>query len=284
MQTRLSAATLALVLTSATAFAQGPPSAPTDAEMERFLRKARIVSTKRIGIGVTESVRAVLSDGAVTHDAHIQVVDNYRSEVRSAKGIERHFRDSWRYNIAAYRLDRMLDLRLVPVSVERYWKGRAAAFTWWVDDVMMDERKRQEKALVAPDHECFTQQSQALRMFDQLIENTDRNLGNTLYSSDWRIWAIDHTRAFRRSSHPETVAEITSIDGRVLDRLAALDFKTLKQAIGRYVDTPAIRKLLSRRDVLVAHYGSLSDGAVAARRGPPAGCITRRANAGPSFR
>ena len=36
-----------------------------------------------------------------------------------------------------------------------------------------------------------------VRVFDQLIGNIDRNVGNLLITSDWRIWAIDHTRAFR---------------------------------------------------------------------------------------
>jgi hypothetical protein len=245
--------------------------------METFLEKARIVSTKRIGVGVTESVRATLSDGTFTHDAHIQSVDLYKAEFRTPKGIERNFRDNWRYNIAAYRIDRMLDLRLVPVSVERAWRGRAAAFTWWVDDVMMDEGKRIAKSLVAPDYRCFSQHAQTLRMFDRLIENTDRNVGNTLYSKNWRMWAIDHTRAFRRSPQPEMVADLTLIDRRVLDRLAALEFRSLKAAVGKYVDGAELRKLLSRRDGLLAHYAALPSHALVDRPDPSAGCAVRRA-------
>lgn len=100
MPTHILLAALVLVGASATAISQGPATGLTDAEMEQFLRKARIVSTKRIGLGVTESVRATLSDGSRTHDAHIQIVDAYKSEFRSARGIERNFRDSWRYNIS----------------------------------------------------------------------------------------------------------------------------------------------------------------------------------------
>ena len=38
---------------------------------------------------------------------------------------------------------------------------------------------------------------QIVRLFDQLIYNIDRNLGNLMITNDWTIWAIDHTRAFR---------------------------------------------------------------------------------------
>lgn len=266
---------LSFVLASATAFAQGPAPTPTDAEMEAFLRTARIVQVKNLDIGVTGSVRATLSDGTLTHDAHIQVVDAYKAEFRNAKGqLELNFRDNWRYNVAAYRLDRMLDLRLVPVSVERPWRGRHAAFTWWVDDVVMDEGKRMRKSLVAPDYGCFTRHAQALRMFDQLIENTDRNLGNTLYSSTWRMWAIDHTRAFRTSARPPDLTDLTSLDPALLDRMAALEFRALKKAIGRYVDGPQMRKLLSRRDALLAHYAALPADAMVTRPDPSLGCAT----------
>lgn len=33
--------------------------------------------------------------------------------------VEYNFRDTWQFNVAAYKLDRLLDLRLVPVTIER---------------------------------------------------------------------------------------------------------------------------------------------------------------------
>ena len=37
----------------------------------------------------------------------------------------------------------------------------------------------------------------SLRIFDELIQNRDRNTGNLLWTTDWKMWMIDHTRAFR---------------------------------------------------------------------------------------
>ena len=39
-------------------------------------------------------------------------------------------------------------------------------------------------------------QLQVVRVFDELIQNRDRNQGNILWTSDWKMWLIDHTRAF----------------------------------------------------------------------------------------
>jgi hypothetical protein len=78
------------------------------------------------------------------------------------------------------------------------------------------------------------------------------------------------------------VADLTTIDRRVLDRLAALELRSLKAAVGKYVDGAELRKLLSRRDGLLAHYAALPPNAVVERPDPSAGCAVRRANAASS--
>ena len=138
---------------------------------------------------------------------------NRSTNLVTSKGTERNFRDSWTYNVAAYRVARLIDLRMVPVSVERIWNSQAAAFTWWLDDVAMDEEKRMKDKVQPPRTACWLEQMHLMRMFDELIENTDRNLGNVLYTKDWRLWAIDHTRAFRRSSVPPKLATLRASTG-----------------------------------------------------------------------
>ena len=253
---RLAVFAVVAACAAAAPFAQAPATPPTEAAIEQFLRDGKIVRTRSAGKGVTGSIRATLTDGTLTHDAQIQTVDESKREFSTAKGVERDFRDSWTYNVAAYRLSRLLDLRMVPVSVERRWNGRDAAFTWWVDDVAMDEEKRMKEKAQPPRSDCWLEQMHLLRMFDELIENTDRNMGNILYTRDWRIWAIDHTRAFRRSSTPANLAKLTRIERGVLQKLQALDFPTLKKEVGRYLLDSDIRTLLSRRDALVKHFVS----------------------------
>ena len=120
-------------------------------------RKRKCCARAAAGKGVTGTLRATLSDGTITHDASIQTIDESMREFRSNRGTEFNFVDSWRYNVAAYRLDRLLEIGMTPPSVERNYQNKPGAFTWWVDDVLMDEGARlkdegggAERAVVEP--------------------------------------------------------------------------------------------------------------------------------------
>jgi hypothetical protein len=244
----------------------------TDQQIELFLKKGKVVKTRGAGKGITDSVRATVSDGTLTHDVHIQVIDERKSEFRTKQGLERDFRDSWEYNIAAYRLDRLLDLRIVPVSVQRNYNGRPAAFTWWVDDVLMDEGERLKKDVKPPDLTCWNQQVRVLRVFDQLIANTDRNLGNLLITTNWRLWGIDHTRAFRRGSEPASLGNLTQVDRTMLKKMKELTRDTLKKELGGYIGSPEISALLARRDAIVKLFESRGEVVLYDRQPPEQGC------------
>jgi hypothetical protein len=142
------------------------------------------------------SWRAGLADGTLRHDASVVTEDGSGPTTRN-----------YRFNVAAYELDKLLGLSLVPPSVERTVNGRPASVTWWVDNFAMNELDRRRKGIDPPDPDRWSRQVQAVRVFDELISNTYRDTAPPLYlnsvwdnlliTTDWTIWIIDHTGAFR---------------------------------------------------------------------------------------
>ena len=167
-------------------------------------RERRSRHDERLDVGITGSSRATLRLGAEEHDAHFQAIDE-RKAIFEARGTELGFRDAWQDNLAAYHLDRLLGLDMVPVTVERSVRGKRGALTWWIDDVILNEQARVAKKVTPPDPTSWNAQTLILRVFDELIANTDRNQTNLLIDKHWKVWMIDHSRAFRRT--PDLKAE-----------------------------------------------------------------------------
>jgi hypothetical protein len=241
---------------------------PADGEIERFLKEADVISTKSTKKGVTDSLRATLSDGKLTHDAQIQNIDESKREFRSNQGVEFDFRDSFAFNIAAYKIDRLIGLNMVPVSIGRTHRSAPTAFTWWIDDVLMDEGDKVKNKVEPPNPGFYSRQRVMMYVFDELIANIDRNQGNIIYTKDWRIWLIDHTRAFRKNSSLKVPGRITRCDKQVYERLKTLDRETLKAEVGKQLDDGQIKSLLARRDAIVKKLDSIGPSALFDRNAP----------------
>jgi hypothetical protein len=220
-------------------------------QMEAFLLNATIIRTRPAPEGVTRTRRATLSDGTLTHDAQIQVVDQSRALFEAGKYSEVNFKDSYRYNIAAYRLARLLELDTVPMSIEREVEGRRAAVTWWIDDVMMDEGDRVKKKVRDPNALRGSGYVYRHRVFDELIQNRDRNLGNLLYTSDWKMWMIDHTRAFRLGRNLLKPDQLVRIERSFFETLKKLTPASVTEAVGTSLTKQEIDALIARSDVIV---------------------------------
>ena len=232
------------------------PAELTDAEKEEFLRTAKVVKRRKVPVGVTHPERATLSDGRLTHDAHIQTVDIFKAKYQTTSGMEINFRDSYKYNIAAYKLDRLLGLNMVPVSVERKVAGDSAAVTWWFDDIMMMDKERYTKKIQVPPAKrvSWNDQMYQVRIFNELIYNSDPNLGNVLITDDWNIRIVDFSRGFRTRKDLRSPANLVRCDRRIYNALRELDEETLKRELGPYLRKSEIKGLLARRDKIVKFF------------------------------
>ena len=222
-------------------------------EMERFLVTAKIIQTRGVNKGINNTSRVTLSDGKTTHDAHVQTVDVAKALFQGDRGTsEVNFKDSYRYNIAGYRLARLLSLNNVPMSVERRVQGSTAAVTWWVDDVAMDDVVRFKKGSPKEWNASQTaSQIHIMRVFDELISNQDRNGGNVLWTTPGKMWLIDHTRAFRLTPTLKNPKLLERCETRLLEAVRGLTLESITTAVGDSLWKNEIEAILKRRDEIV---------------------------------
>lgn len=249
----------------ARAAAQGAaPPAPLvgDAEREAFLLEGEVVKDEPTPRGITLPRHITLRRGAYEHDAQVQTHDEYRSRFQTGAGTELDFRDTWRNNVAAYRLDRLLGLGFVPVAVVREYRREPAAWSWWVDDVLMSDRERHDQKVTPANPLAWICQKDVVRVFDQLIYNFDRTLENLLIDEQWQIWMIDHTRAFKVFEDLRNEKDLPArCERRLLAGLRGLDRPVLEKTMEGLLNEKQIESLLARRDTIVRFY----DDAIAAR-------------------
>ncbi len=236
--------------------AQPQPSAQRQAlqgpEVEAFLKNARIVSAKELGKGITLPLKAELELDGVKGTAVFKSIDDKPNRVvQTDAGPELEFQDSWRTEVAAYELDQLIGLGMVPATVERDYRGKPGSLQLWAES-MMDEGTRTKKKIAPPNPQEWNNQVATLRIWDALIYNTDRNLGNVLITSDWRIIAIDHSRSFRPFAQLKDPKSLKRFSRSLLARLETLDEATLKAKLDRYLTEFQINGLLKRRDAIEA--------------------------------
>jgi hypothetical protein len=165
------------------------------------------------------------------------------------------FWDAHQSEIAAYELDRLLGLDMVPVTVERRVGSELASVQMWVEGCRMIKDVDQA---ACPNPVAFAKQVCRQRVFDNLVANIDRNAGNILVDGQWDIILIDHSRAFASNRMPFE-KEMTRIDREMLAKLKALDEASLMKTVRPWLlGDGSVRDILKRRDKIVARFEKLA--------------------------
>jgi hypothetical protein len=225
----------------------------TEEQKKEFLLNAKVVSSKQLGKGITHPWRLTLTDGELTHDAAFQAVDEHKNIMQLADGrTELNFIDSYRYDIAGYELARLLGMSdMVPVTVQRRWNGQTGALSWWIP-WKWDAAMLHEQNLHAPDADAWNKQMYKVRVFDQLIYDTDPNLTNVLITEDWKIWRIDFTRAFRLQHDLRDPNDVVMCDRQLLEKLRQLNGDEVLEKTKPQLTKSEVKAVMLRRDKIVA--------------------------------
>jgi hypothetical protein len=231
-----------------------PAQRPRGMEIDQFLRSAPIVSSRALRPG---AIQITLDDGNRKHDAQALTVHNGDPAER----------ELYILDVAAYELDKALDLNMVVPSVARAVNSQPSAVSWWVEDLAMSEVERRSKQIQPPDPDRWARQMQSVRVFDELISNMYRDISpsfylstvwdNLLITKDWKIVLIDHTHSFlttKQLKHPESLMQCDRV---LLGKLRELNLAGFKQKLGAYLAPMQLEALEARRELLVQHFDEL---------------------------
>ncbi len=231
----------------------------TEEQKIDFMQHAKVIASQPEKKGKSNASHLTLSDGKVTYGASFQPIDERKPEGPGPRGgIELNFRDYWGYDIAGYRIAKLLGMDdMVPVYTERKWNGTAGAISWRVPDVQFDEADRHNQNLHPPDLDAWAKQMYRLRVLTQLFYDMDDNLTNVLITKDWKIWRIDFSRAFRLQHDLKDAKDLVQCDRQVLAKLRQLSYDQVFDATRPYLTKNEVKALIARRDKMVAYFDKL---------------------------
>jgi hypothetical protein len=238
---------------SAILVAQEPREAYQGEAAETFLRKARVTRVTDIPVGVTQPQKVTLEMDGVTHMAAFKIVDIDKPGATplSDGSFEVAFQDSWKTEVAAYEIDKLIGLGMVPATVDRTIRGKTGSLQWWVES-MMPEAERVKQGIRPPDMDTWNKTVYKMRLFDKLIYNVDRHMNNILVTEDFDLRLIDHSRAFRPFDDLKNPDDLTKFSRALLSGLERLEFDDLKKRLKKYLRDGQIRSMLKRRDAILA--------------------------------
>ncbi len=226
-------------------------------QWEEFLKEAVIVDARqpwKRGEAVTDPWEVTLEKDGIVRKALW----------KDAMGRMKGALESWKWEIAAYRLDKHLGLNMVPPTVEKKREGKAGSCQLYAG--IMDFEEQFKKKLQPP-----PSQAQGLhkaiylqRAFDNLIYNEDRHQSNYRLTEDFRLILIDHSRSFRttkastqRLLYDENNRESSNfimarLPRAFVENLRAMTQENVREAVGEYLTDKEIEAVLIRRDLILA--------------------------------
>jgi hypothetical protein len=221
---------------------------------EAFLREADILARIQLSFeqGVTEPWKLTLRQGDVVSSALW----------KNPTGVRGGFWEGWKYEIAAYLLDKLLGLNMVPPTVERELSGQAGSCQLWIENTA----PYRDLAVTLQDATPFQtdgwkNSGYVAQFFDNLIGNEDRHMGNILVTQDFRAILIDHSRTFRTTkrfvkgipfSDKNVPAEnlMRKLPRALVQRTFALTESALRKAVGDLLTDAEIKAVMARLRLL----------------------------------
>lgn len=236
-----------------------PQDVADDARWEEYLRTAAVVAEIQMGgpNAITEPWKLTLEKDGRRMFGLWKFIDSTKGGVP----------DRWRFEIAAYRFDRLLGLNMVPVTVERPHKDQPGSLQLWVEGETLKAVGPQITERTRDRSVEWNRCAYVQRVFDNLLANEDRNANNILVTADTRMVLVDHSRAFRTGRTyarnlifgPEGLMKaadgapylIKTLPRAFVGKIRELDAARIREAVGTTLTDSEIQAVLARKVLIL---------------------------------
>ncbi len=222
-------------------------------DAEKFLTDSEVARSKTHRDGLNKYKKVVLDKDGVWVNSIFRwenVVKRPDFNSASFGGQNRHFRDSYESELAAYKINEILGLNNIPPTVYREVEGRSGSVQLWMENTTK-EVDRRRKGTDPPDATSWNRQSHDMRVFDNLINNIDRNQNNILIDKDWNLWFIDHTRSFAMDESLPTPEKVSRCSRNLYNALKQMDEGLVREALVSLLSEAEVDAFFVRRELLI---------------------------------
>jgi hypothetical protein len=221
-------------------------------DAEEFLASSEVARSKTRREGVNKYKKVVLDKEGVWANSIFrwENVVKRPSIAGSSTTANRHFRDSYESELAAYKINEILGLYNIPPTVYREVEGRSGSVQLLMEKTTK-EVDRRKKGTTPPDVTSWNRQSHDMRVFDNLINNVDRNQSNILIDKDWNLWCIDHTRSFAMDESLPSPEKVSRCSRSLYNALKEMDEDLVRETLSSLLRGAEVDAFFVRREKII---------------------------------
>jgi len=220
-------------------------------EWENYLKTSEVVRIqKELDMGRTDFWKIALYDGSLEKTAIFKYIDRSRPHL---------IPDSYKYEIAAYTLDKLLNLNMVPPVVRRDIEGHSGSLQLFLtQDEVFSESERMRKNISPLDPEVFKNDLLNMNVFEILTYLDPRQKDDVKIDiKSWHVYRVDFSEAFAPVPSLLKDREISGCSKDLYNHMKNLDIEELHKKLDEYLNEEELPALITRLNLIIEEIDKL---------------------------